>query len=160
MNKRIIIAIIIIAVIFIGTYFLFGLNKQPASLMTSQQVNEVEGKNITIESNATQIGGNYEVIYTNSGYSPSELKIKIGDIVTFKNQSFFVMWTASGMHPSHMLYSGTSLQEHCPDITNTSFDECQGAQPGESWSFTFEKRGTWPYHNHVKASDFGKIVVE
>jgi plastocyanin len=102
----------------------------------------------------------HEVVYSNNGYSPTELIVKAGDTVVFKNQSSAGMWTASALHPSHTVYSGTSLQAHCPDASNVTFDECKSAQPGESWSFTFNKKGSWGYHNHVQAGHFGKIIVE
>ena len=135
MDKKVIIAIIVVLLALIGGYFLFKGNVQAP----------INAK---------------EVIYTDSGYSPKEITIKIGDTVTWKNESSHGMWIASAMHPSHVIYSGTSLDEHCPDAQNTSFDECISAQPGESWSFKFDKQGTWRYHNHVQASDFGSIIVE
>jgi len=100
------------------------------------------------------------VVYADSGYSPSKIFVKIGDTVTWKNESSSGMWTASGLHPSHVIYSGTSLEEHCPDIQNTSFDECKSGQPGTSWSFKFDKKGVWRYHNHIQPSDFGTVIVE
>lgn len=165
--KKNIIIIIIVAVILIGGYFLFkATNQIPVSETINEQSNETQQVNMPIESNTIQIQEKNlplqvnEVIYTDSGYSPSELKIKIGDTVTFKNESSSSMWTASAMHPSHIVYSGTSLQEHCPDTQNTSFDTCKGIQPKDSWQFTFDKIGKWGYHNHLMPSHFGKIVVE
>ncbi len=154
MNKTIA-TIIIIALIAIGGYFLFkGTAKAPSKETINQQVNA------STEPNTTQVQGKNEVIYTDSGYSPSKLIIKVGETVTWKNESSGGVWVASGMHPTHVIYSGTSLDEHCPDIQNTSFDECKSSQPGDSWSFKFDKKGIWRYHNHVQAADFGSVVVE
>jgi plastocyanin len=100
------------------------------------------------------------VIYTDSGYAPSTLTIKKGETVTFKNQSSRSMWPASAMHPTHRVYSGTSLDEHCPDTTGTAFDACKGFLPGESWSFKFDKVGSWKYHDHLNPGATGTIVVE
>lgn len=161
-----IIFIIIVIFLIIGGYFLFKENNQPASLITSQQSNlpaqtiELQKTDKSVQAGTAQSDKNYEVIYTDSGYSPKEITIKIGETVTWKNQSSGGMWTSSGMHPTHVIYSGSSLDEHCPDIKNVSFDECASAQPGESWSFKFNKEGIWKYHNHVRASDFGSIIVE
>ncbi|OGZ64241.1 MAG: hypothetical protein A3A98_02565 [Candidatus Staskawiczbacteria bacterium RIFCSPLOWO2_01_FULL_40_39] len=161
MNKYIIPGIIVIALLA-GGYFVFtsnnlaGLSQNP-----NQQSSEVQQQlNGTVENTVTVVPANHEVIYTDPGYSPSELIIKIGDTVTFKNQSSREIWTGSAMHPVHTAYSGTSLQQHCPDPSNTSFDQCKSEQPGTSWSFTFTKAGTWGYHNHVNASHFGKIIVK
>lgn len=166
MNKNIVPGIVI-AVLLASGYFLYqGMNKTPAPTSTSQETNNQPATDASNQNNGVdlnvQIGisKTYDVIYTDSGYAPSELAIKAGDTVTFKNQSSHNMWTASAMHPSHTMYSGTSLQQHCPDTANTSFDECKNDQPGTSWSFTFTKKGTWGYHNHVAANRFGKIIVE
>ncbi len=78
----------------------------------------------------------------------------------FVNQSSGGMWVASAMHPSHALYSGTTLSEHCPDTANASFDQCRSVASGNSFSFTFEKAGAWRYHNHVNPAQFGSVTVQ
>lgn len=93
----------------------------------------------------TQQSGNI-VSYTNNGYSPTVLKVKVGGAVTFKNESSNPMWTASNPHPTH-----TALQ---------GFDSLTGVTLGQSYSFTFNKAGTWRYHNHLNPSHTGTIIVE
>lgn len=100
------------------------------------------------------------VTYTNSGFSPSALSVKKGETVIFKNQSSRSMWPASAMHPTHRVYSDTSLDEHCPDTTSMAFDACAGILPGNSWKFLFNKTGTWKYHDHLSPTNYGAIVVE
>lgn len=164
MNKNIVIAIIFI-ILAVGGYFIYqSMNTaqvSPSNNQESQTNSQNEPSNnepgIDIE---VIIPKTHEVTYTDSGYSPNELTVKVGDTVTYKNQSSGGMWVASAMHPTHVVYSGTSLQEHCPDTANTSFDACKSSQTGESWSFTFTKIGTWGYHNHGKSTAFGKIIVE
>lgn len=167
MNKTLSI-ILVVLVIILGGYFLLKSERaQTPSDETSTSGMPVPGANTT-ETSVTQEGNTGEtpsasqkvIVYSDAGYSPSPLTIKVGDTVIFKNQSSQNMWTASGMHPTHLLYSGTSLSEHCPDLANTSFDACKETSPGASWSFTFTKAGTWPYHDHLHPTLFGKIVVE
>jgi len=148
MNKTFTIILVLIIVVF-GGYFIF--NNQQAQAPAA----ETENGDVVTQNSAENV-----VTYTDEGYSPNTLTVKVGDTVTWKNESSSGMWTASAMHPTHTTYSGTSLSEHCPDTANTTFDECTSAQPGESWSFTFDKAGEWKYHNHVKANHFGTIVVE
>ena len=162
------VTIVVIVIVLIGGYFLFGMNSKSTSSLTSgggelntaQQTNTVAEPTAMVEPSTTETGKTYEVMYTDSGYSPKEITIKVGDTVTWKNQSSRGDWVGSAMHPTHVVYSGTSLDEHCPDIKNTSFDECKSDQPGNSWSFTFNKKGKWYYHNHVNAHDFGSVIVE
>ncbi len=167
MNKKVI--IIVALIVIVGGYFLVnGMNKNTLSEQTNvpndNQANTnqevVPVVNVEVESNAGKTTTSYEVVYTDAGYYPSALTVKAGDMVTFKNQSSGGMWVGSVMHPTHVVYSGTTLQQHCPDTTNTSFDECKNAQSGESWSFTFAKAGSWGYHNHSNSRHFGKITVE
>lgn len=96
------------------------------------------------------------VTYDGKSFSPGEVTIKKGGTVTWRNASGGRMWVASAQHPAHTVYSGTSRQEHCPDASGTAFDQCAG---GGDYSFTFQKVGTWNYHDHINATVFGKVVV-
>lgn len=86
------------------------------------------------------------VTYSETGFSPSILRVKAGTIVVFKNGESEAMWVASNPHPIHTDYSG--------------FDAKRGYANGESYSFTFAKPGTWKYHNHLNPGEGGTIVVE
>jgi plastocyanin len=96
------------------------------------------------------------VTYTSSGFSPDPVTIKQGGTVTFVNKSNGGMLVASNAHPTHTQYSGTSRQQHCPDTAGTAFDQCVA---GSTYTFTFQKVGSWNYHNHVNADDGGTINV-
>ncbi len=143
MNKKILIGIVVILALA-GAYFY--LMSSSRSGVPATVAPEATGKNI--------------VVLTNTSYSPNSLTIAKGTTVVFKNESNTQMWTASAMHPSHTAYSGTALSDHCPDVNNASFDACRGYEPGESWSFTFNKVGTWKYHNHMNPSAWGSVTVQ
>jgi hypothetical protein len=49
------------------------------------------------------------------GYSPDVLEVPVGTTVVFENISDQDFWPASDDHPSHTVYDGTSLDEHCKD---------------------------------------------
>lgn len=158
--------IIVIAIIIIGI-----------SLMSAKQNKSSEAKDAsvtsgtpTIENGAqketVEVNGNAPVItytpepvqveYTDQGFAPKEISIKQGDTVKFINKSSGQMWVASATHPTHTVYSGTSREKHCPDVKVEAFDQCSA---GKEFSFTFSKAGTWNYHNHLNASQFGKVAV-
>jgi plastocyanin len=99
------------------------------------------------------------VTYTDQGFSPKEVTVTLGTTVNFVNQSSGNMWVATAPHPAHTAYSGTSLSQHCPDTTSSAFDACEAYATGSSFSFTFNKEGTWKYHDHVNASRFGSVIV-
>ncbi|OGG53859.1 hypothetical protein A3C20_03470 [Candidatus Kaiserbacteria bacterium RIFCSPHIGHO2_02_FULL_55_25] len=97
------------------------------------------------------------VTYDGSSYSPASVTIKQGGSVTFTSTAGD-MWVASAPHPEHTGYSGTSRSEHCAaGYTGAApFDQCIA---GTTYTFTFNKVGTWKYHNHSNSSAFGSVTV-
>lgn len=150
MNKTII-AIVIIAVIVLGGYFLFKGAYQPTPVIPQTSNQQTAPQPPAAQSPIAEEG---VVTYTDSGYSPSAITVKKGETITFKNQSSRSMWTASAVHPTHRGYPTTG------GCIGSTFDACKGIQPGNSWPFKFDIAGTWKYHNHLNPSDTGAVVVE
>lgn len=97
------------------------------------------------------------VNYTADGFVPGTVTILEGETVAWVDRHPTAdMWVASANHPTHTVYDGTGLNEHCP-ADGTAFDQCSG---GETYTFTFQKTGEWGYHNHLRSSDRGTVVVE
>ncbi len=171
MGKKFII-IVLVLVVLVGGYLLIkGMDKsyngEKIEVTTESKTNNQEiGQevqpvvSVQVESDAIKTVTAHEIVYTDAGYAPSSVNIKVGDVVVFKNQSLGDSWVGSVMHPTHMAYSGTDLKTHCPDADNNDFDQCVSGAPKTSWSFTFTKAGSWGYHNHVNVKHFGKITVE
>ncbi len=93
---------------------------------------------------------------TSSGFNPAELKVKVGDTVTWINKNTDTHWPASAMHPTHKVYPEAG------GCIGSKFDACKGLAPGDSWSFTFNQVGSWGYHDHLNPGPpfFGKIIVK
>jgi plastocyanin len=91
-------------------------------------------------------GGGNEVKLTDSGWEPSTLTVDKGTTVKFVNDSSDDFWPASNDHPTHLLYPG--------------FDAKRPFVKGQSYEFTFDKVGSWGYHNHLNPSVEGTIVVK
>src|SRR3989344_3567547 len=91
------------------------------------------------------------VSYNGSAFSPASVTIAKGGTVTFTDTAGATMWVASGMHPVHTGYGNTTLSEHCaPGYTGPApFDQCKA---GSTYSFTFDKVGSWGYHDHKNSS--------
>ena len=87
----------------------------------------------------------YTVEMAGDGFSPTSLSIKKGDTVTFKNVGSNSHWPASAPHPTHTVYP--------------EFDPKSEVAPGQSWSFIFDKVGTWRYHDHLNSGETGVITV-
>lgn len=90
------------------------------------------------------------VTYTQTGFEPSEITVQKGDTVTFVNNSDTPLWVASDPHPEHTDY---------PEFDVARSKGGQMPKVGESFSFTFNKLGTWAYHNHTASSDVGNVGV-
>ena len=83
---------------------------------------------------------------TSLGFSPKTLEINQEDTVTWTNNAEASSWPASAVHPTHTIYPG--------------FDANKELEMGETYSFTFDKIGTWNYHDHLSPSRTGTIIVK
>lgn len=89
---------------------------------------------------------NHQIILKEDGFHPSSLVIKEGDTVTFSTKTGQPFWPASNVHPTHTAF---------PD-----FDPREPIAPGDTWSFTFNKAGTYLFHDHIASVFEGEIIVE
>jgi len=94
-----------------------------------------------------------------SGFSPKILEINKGDTIRFINVGRGAPWPASNIHPSHTSYPGSGIGKCRGAEANSIFDACKSLGGGESFTFTFDKAGTWQYHDHLKPSLRGTIKV-
>ena len=79
------------------------------------------------------------------GFSPRTVYIHSGTTVKFVNIDSRDHWPASNPYETRDDYPG--------------FDAGRGLKPGESYSFIFEKKGSWAYHDHLSESFGGTIDV-
>lgn len=98
------------------------------------------------------------VRYDASGFAPKSVTISAGQKVTFVNDGAGPMWVASAEHPTHAVYDGSDRVAHCSGSYTgaTPFDQCQN---GPTYTFVFNKAGTYQYHNHSAAQFGGTVVV-
>jgi len=177
MTKQFLIAVGIVIVLG-GAYFLWqggavpeemgqnpGFGSPSEPLNTNGAMNNSEGQipDTTSGEEATESGQSTTdapmaatVTYNGSSFSPAKVSIKKGGTIMWTNTGDTSMWVASAQHPTHTVYAGTNLEEHCGTGANDSFDQCKA---GDSYSFTFDKVGTWNYHDHLHASVFGSVEV-
>lgn len=90
--------------------------------------------------------GVHTVEMRDDGFAPEEITILQGDKVVFENAGAKSRWPASDIHPTHQIYA--------------EFDAKEEVLPGESWEFTFEKAGTWKFHDHIYPEQTGVVSVE
>lgn len=162
---------IIILIVIIGGVWLLLSSKGSAPATTGGNGNEIATTtentgNVATTTTATTTaatGGITStkamtvITLTDKGFSPQSAEIKTGDTVKWVNETNAEMWVASAKHPTHTIYAGTSLKEHCPDSAGVALDQCK---VGNEYTFTFAKTGSWGYHNHKNASQTGMVVVK
>ena len=157
MDSRWLGVIVLIIILGVGGWYVFSHPVTPAPV-TEETPLVTETATTTEE---TVPAGPVTVMYTETGFSPASVSIVEGQTVKWINQSSGEMWVASAVHPTHAVYDGTTKNAHCvAGYTGPlPFDACESAGPGESYSFTFTKAGTWKYHGHVNAAMVGTVVV-
>lgn len=153
---------IVIIIVIIGIYFIVRKPSVEAPTIRvqtqTQSSSSADGVSNVMEGMSNEDMMNHEqssigekiskhvVNYTNKGFIPSSLEFKTGETVQFINQSSGGMWVASGPHPSHNIYPEFNAKKAIPN--------------GGIYEFTFTKIGEWKYHNHLKESAFGTIIVK
>lgn len=142
----VIIYLIIGGIIYAGIYYFFLAKKGGYSQSNSQTQPTVQQSSPTsaTESPAAQQSQN-TVTLTSDGFSPATLTIKTGGTVTWVNKSGETATVNSDPHPTHTDYALLNLGNF-PD--------------GGTLTLTFDKPGTFGYHNHLNPSVRGTITVQ
>lgn len=99
------------------------------------------------------------VVITSAGFEPKTLSIKKSKIVTWINKDTRKHWPASDIHPTHTVYPGSGIVKCGTPEAENIFDACKGLEQGESYSFKFDEVGFWDYHDHLRPSLKGTIIV-
>jgi Plastocyanin len=96
----------------------------------------------------------YEVVISDSGFNPKEIIIPKGATVIWKIEGKNYHWPASDNHPTHTIYpeGGGCL--------GSKLDACSAMKKGESYSFRFDKEGSWEMHDHIDPRLTMTIIVE
>ncbi|MEK6878018.1 MAG: plastocyanin/azurin family copper-binding protein [Nanoarchaeota archaeon] len=101
------------------------------------------------------------VVYiTDKGFKPNLLVIKEGETVTWYNNDTSPHWPASNNHPTHKVYPGSNIEKCGTAEESSILDACREIQPGQTYEFTFTRRGTWKYHDHLNTGYISSIAVQ
>ena len=162
--KKLWYAVVVVAVIYLGWEF---FRSRAGEMQSQTRTAGAIGTANIIDSIAGGTAGDASVpatipaaiTYSLTGFSPANITVKKGEAVMWTNISAGGMWVAVDEHPAHMGYDGTSRTAHCATEAPASFDQCVASAAGAQWSFTFNKTGTWKYHNHALESFGGTVTV-
>jgi plastocyanin len=143
-------ALVILAVVISGC-----TQSQPA---TGNTGNNDNGAGCSVGSASASCGTTtpktFTVSITSSGFSPQSLAINAGDTVNFVNNDSATHWPASDVHPTHGAYPEPG------GCLGSKFDACKGLAQGETFSFVFNQKGNWAYHDHLHPALTGTITVK
>lgn len=152
MSRNALIAIATVVIVVLGGLFFISAKKsQPSSSPQTQTptYTRVESSTpspaATASASARQTSKNVVTI-TSAGFSPKNITIKAGETVVWKNQDSLMHTVNSSPHPSHTDY---------PPLNSVG-----QISAGEEKSFTFEKTGTYKYHDHLNPSLVGSVTVQ
>ena len=116
-------------------------------IVAAQQTFARDDGNPPVHSAATEPSREAVTIhYRNGAFVPKVVTVEVGWTVAFSNESDQPFWPASNIHPTHHIYP--------------EFDAKGSVPPGESWTFTFDRPGTWRYHNHLFPEAGGGVSVQ
>ena len=76
-----------------------------------------------------------------NGFSPATIKIQKGQDVTWTNESHAPLQIVG-------------------DLKTTGLQQSEAISPGETYSFTFDKTGTFNYHDSSNINHKGTVIVE
>lgn len=143
MNKVKISAVLLTTLLLIGAG---GCNRDDKSAATDSASDTTSQASPTpttdpIKNTATGV----QVLINSTGFEPKNVTVKVGDNVTWTNNSGKNARVASDPHPQHTGLAG--------------FDDLNGAVQGDVYTFTFTKAGTWAYHDHNNPSMKGTVTV-
>lgn len=145
----VVIYLVIGGIIYAGIYYFFlakkgGYNSNQSGQYQSPATQQASPTTTQATPTPAQQSQNTVTLTTN-GFSPTSLTIKVGQTVTWVNKSGEAATVNSDPHPVHTAYTPLNLGNF-PD--------------GGTLSLTFDKPGTYGYHNHLNPSERGTIVVE
>lgn len=96
---------------------------------------------------------NIAVTIDANGFHPSTLHIKPGSKALWVNEDRYPHWPASNNHPTHGMYPEEG------GCIGSMLDACRGLEKGQSYSFVFDKEGSWEMHDHLAPGLTMTVIV-
>jgi plastocyanin len=129
-SPRIIIPILVIVALALVFIFWKNPNQEKASAIFPKE--QVQASDVVIRQ-------------TSDGFMPAEISVKKGTRVVWINETSTYIWPASDLHPTHERYPAFDVLEPIPS--------------NQAWGFTFDKVGSWSYHDHLFPRYRGTVNV-
>lgn len=139
--RKVIITTVVVVVVGLGGWWLIAsmsgnMNNNGSSNGTTNGQDQAADEDVEVAAT---------IIYTDEGFTPVTITVKVGDTIKIVNNAENVMYFASDEHPTHLNNSELNIGD---------------IEPGSSATVTVASQGTWGYHDHYNASAGGEIIVE
>lgn len=116
----------------------------------SQSGTDDNSKNQAQTTSVEEKKGAATITATDLGFDPKEVTVNAGESITWVNNSSRTIQIGSANHPDHKIN---------PDLTGGEYVvEIPAGQSKTVSAGT--KVGRWAYHNHLKASEGGTVVIK
>jgi plastocyanin len=139
---KILAAIMIVIILSVGGWAIFGRNNSSnSSLYGNSSNNSAQTSNNTTAAGANQASMSGSVNINNMMFTPSQITVTKGGTVTWTN-------------------SDSTTHTVVDDLSNAGGPASGDIPPGQSYSFTFNKTGSFQYHCSIHPSMRGTIVVK
>ena len=137
---------LVLGLIGVSALALSACNKTSS---TGGTVTNTSQENSTPASNDTESGEEVTITFSDSGVTPAQAEVKSGGTINWVNNSSKVVEVGSDPHPTHTVNTEISAGEFVIDLA-----------PGASSKAKVIMSGTFGYHDHLKPSVRGKVVVK
>lgn len=138
MNKGLI-AVVVVIILAVGGWLAFGnKNSNNNSTYGTSNNNSNQSSNSTTNSNQSSVG---KISIQNMMFTPPQITVAKGGSVTWTNNDSI----------THTVVD---------DLSNVGGPNSGDIAPGQSYSFTFNKTGSFQYHCSIHPSMRGTIVVK
>jgi plastocyanin len=139
------ISIVLVALVIIAGVGYVGAKAIRKTMRATTTPNQTETITTPTDTASTATQSANLVTINTSGFSPNTITIKVGETVRWVNSNSVTENVSSDPHPTHTLYTPLNLGN---------------IEAGSQISLTFDKAGTYTYHNHLRPSLKGTVVVE
>ncbi len=101
--------------------------------------------NLKTDRTANRAPRTYSVFYTSGVFSPTNLRIRTGDLVEFQNKDFLPIRIVSDIRDKSQIFG---------------FENSGDIAPDGVFSFTFSSPGIFNYHNEKNPNEAGTVIVK
>lgn len=131
-KKRLVLSLLVAVVVSLGLGLILATRQRDNTPITSTP--------------AAQTTATAEVSITANSFEPATLTVKVGTKVTWTNQEDLEHWVASNPYPANTDLPGLNAGKKMVK--------------GDTYSYTFDKAGTYNYHDDLSPTTNGTVIVE